>query len=142
MRSINPATAIILLLMGAVLLIMGLVRIVKYFAMIKKPYVTVKGEICGCDRDVHHHKFYTSTVCRVKLRFEYEGKQYTVTDENAIPESVYDRVYGDSVECNIRIMNGEPYSATLDDKDCLAAGRNEGLKFAGIAVVIIVFALL
>lgn len=142
MRSINPATSVILLSMGAILLMIGLWQLIKYFICIKKPYVTIQGEITGCDKEIHHSRMFTRTLCRAKLRFDYEGKTYNVKDENAVPEDVYDKLYGDNMTCGIRLINGDPYSAALDCKESLAAGRNEGLKIIAIAVVVIVFALL
>lgn len=142
MRTMNSAAFPILLVMGIVLSAIGIWQIIKYYIKSKKPYVTIRGEIIGCDKEVHHHRLHTVTSCHAKLKFEYKEKPYTVRDENAVPEAVYDELYSDNMTCGIRITEDDPYSASLDCKEGRASMYKEGLKIVIIGIAVIIFALI
>ena len=142
MRYSNPATSLILLIFGFVLIGMGISKLIKHYTFMKKPHETIEGEIVGCEKEIHHYRLHTVTLCRAKLKFEYGGEVREIMDENAIPERIYDGLYSDGLKCRIRICEGKAYSATLDYAECLNVGRNQGFLFVGIGVLMVIIGLL
>lgn len=142
MRSINPASALVLVLMGLVLLGMGITILVKHYIFIRKPYETVEGEITGCEKEVHHYRTHITTLCHAKLKFEYDGAVREVVDSNAVPERIYDGLYYCNTKCRIRIPERRFYDATLDYAECLNVKRNQGLLYFAIGAFVIFIGLI
>ena len=142
MRYSTPATSLILLIFGLILIGMGISKLIKHYTFMKKPHETIEGEIVGCEREIHHYRLYTVTLCRAKMRFEYNGRTYDIMDENAVPERIFENVFSYNLKHRIRITGGDAYTATLDYAECLTVGRNQGFLFAGIGVAAVIIGLL
>ncbi|MBR5307692.1 MAG: hypothetical protein IKU43_02900 [Clostridia bacterium] len=138
----NPSASVIIVIFGFVLIGMGISKLIKHCTFMKKPHEAIYGEIVGCEKEIHHYRLHTVTLCRAKMRFEYNGRTYDIMDENAVPERIFGNVFSYNLKHRIRITGGDAYTATLDYAECLNVGRNQGFLFAGIGLAAVIIGLL